>query len=45
MQKVALIFAVVQTFEQLVQARCRIQSDACVMTRRNFFSPHLHGVV
>ena len=44
-QKVTLVFAVVQAFEQLVQTCCLVLSNACVVTGGNFFCPHLHRMV
>ena len=45
MQKVTLIFAVVQAFEQFVQPCRLIQANARVVAGGNFVGAHLHGVV
>ena len=45
MQKITLVFAVVQTFEQLVQTGGFIQANARVMARGYFFSTHLQRMV
>ena len=44
-QKVTLVFAVVQAFEQFVQTCCLVLSNACVMSSGNFFCPDLHRMV